>query len=183
MVIFNYKEGANYASDVLVNANLKAIEENLYGTKHQLNQFKDVYLEPFSFEELNFYSNILSEDMTEIVFDERYRYKPQYVSYDYYNTTRLTNVILFFNKIFHPCDFEYGKTNNKIFIPKIENIMKVAAFMMSERQIVGFDIRKMQIGEITRNQDLYSKLEREEESKFSSFECDTHISCNDILEC
>jgi len=60
----------------------------------------------------------LLRNSEEVKFETKYKYRPDYLSYDYYGTTILANLIMYVNSVFSLEDFDL----EKVVIPSLEAI-------------------------------------------------------------
>ena len=126
MITNNYEEPLRISIPDMINNDFQSLQENLFGSQNNIFDYLGYKIEPLSFEQLNFFYNVLMEDPILVPFEFNYRYKPSYVSIEYYNTTKLTHVIMFANKVNHPADFTEENTKDIIIVPTIDAIKEVA---------------------------------------------------------
>ena len=67
----------------------------------------------------------------EINFDNKYKYRPDYLSYDEYGTTSLSNLLMYVNGVFSPEDFDL----NKVVIPSLQAITFILKDLFPKQQI------------------------------------------------
>lgn len=60
----------------------------------------------------------LLRNSQEVEFESKYKYRPDYLSYDYYGTTVLADLLMYVNSVFSLEDFDL----EKVVIPSLESI-------------------------------------------------------------
>ena len=142
-----FKPEKQYDFKSMIFSNSEYLTNHLFGMEDKVYNMLGEIIEPMSFTELNFFYNILIEDITIIDFDYKYEYRPTYVSIDMYQTNKLAHLIMFINSVAEPYEFTEEKLNGKIIIPSKTAIKQVETLVKSPEyaaeKIVKFNYDQM----------------------------------------
>jgi len=113
--------------DIEQSVSTQASTENFLGLHKQSIVYDDKEFEPFRFEELAFFSDALEgEPYDEVEFEQKYKYKPQYIAKEFFGNPRLGYIILYFNRLTTISDFTPKNVGRKIKVPKLSTLLKIS---------------------------------------------------------
>jgi len=145
MIVNNYQIGQQYDLEIIKQTNYESLQQNPFGQREELYTYFGKNIEPFDYEYLNFFYNQLEDSIETMAFEERYRYKPAYISIEKYNTARLAHLILFINNVFHPADFYEENLDYVIKYPEPEALITISKQMNSVGRIKNINIENSRI--------------------------------------
>jgi len=100
---------------------------NLFGLGNASYIYGNKIYEPFRFRDLSFFVDAFDgEPGIEIEFEQKYRFKPQYIAKKYYGTPRYGYLIMYFNRILTISDFRQEVIGTKIKIPSYSTLEKIS---------------------------------------------------------